>query len=136
MMRKGILTVLGCVALTGCIEQSEMPVAAEGQALYMQNCSVCHGENGKGAGPMARAMARPPADLTLISLRNDDVFPRAKVMSKVDGYAKSDLNSSGMPEFGGLLEGDLIPFDGGDGILTPTPRKLVALVAYIETLQQ
>jgi hypothetical protein len=41
----------------------------------------------------------------------------------------------GMPEFGALLEGDLIPFDSGDGILTPTPRKLVALLEYIESIQ-
>jgi hypothetical protein len=41
-----------------------------------------------------------------------------------------------MPEFGDLLQGDLIPFDSGDGIQTPTPRKLVALVEYLETIQQ
>jgi hypothetical protein len=40
-----------------------------------------------------------------------------------------------MPEFGALLDGDLVPLDTGDGVLTPTPRKLVALLEYIESAQ-
>lgn len=113
-----------------------MPEAQDGKALYAQNCAACHGPSGAGDGPMARAMARPPQNLTLISLRNGDVFPRAKVMSIVDGYTRSEIDLPGMPEFGDLLEGELIPFDSGDGRMTPTPRKLVSLVAYLESIQQ
>ena len=121
--------------LAACME-AEMPTATDGQALFMENCAVCHGENGKGEGPLARGLAKAPADLTLIALRNGDSFPRAQVMSTIDGYARSDLDGPEMPEFGALLQGDLVPFDSGDGILTPTPRKLVALLEYLETLQQ
>lgn len=112
-----------------------MPVAQDGKALFMENCAVCHGADGRGNGAMARAMTKAPKDLTLISVRHGDSFPRAKVMSTVDGYARSDLSGPGMPEFGELLKGDLIPFDSGDGIQTPTPRKLVALVEYLESIQ-
>lgn len=112
-----------------------MPVASDGRALFQQNCAVCHGADGKGDGPMARGMVRPPQNLTLIAVRNGDVFPRARVLSTIDGYARSDLSGPGMPEFGALLSGDLIPYDTGDGIQTPTPRKLVALVEYLETIQ-
>jgi len=34
---------------------------AEAQALYLKNCSVCHGETGHGDGMMARGMQPPPA---------------------------------------------------------------------------
>lgn len=112
-----------------------MPGPTDGRALFMQNCAVCHGEDGRGNGPMARAMKKAPANLTLISVRHGDQFPRAKVMSIIDGYARSDLSGPGMPEFGALLEGDLVPYDSGDGTLTPTPRKLVALAEYLETIQ-
>lgn len=112
-----------------------MPVAQDGKRLFMDNCATCHGADGTGNGPMARAMSQSPKNLTLIQVRHDDVFPRAKVMSTIDGYARSDLSGPGMPEFGELLEGDLIPFDSGDGIQTPTPRKLVALLEYIESIQ-
>lgn len=113
----------------------EMPQASDGRALFMENCAICHGADAKGDGPMARAMARPPADLTLIAVRNKEVFPRAKVLSTIDGYAKSDMDAPNMPEFGALLEGDLVPLDTGDGVMTPTPRKLVALLEYIESIQ-
>jgi hypothetical protein len=41
-----------------------------------------------------------------------------------------------MPEFGALLEGDTVPVDVGDGVLTPTPRPLAALLAYLESIQE
>ena len=85
---------------------------------------------------MARAMSKPPKNLTLLSVRHNDTFPKAKVMSIVDGYARSDLSGPGMPQFGELLAGDLVPFDSGDGIATPTPRRLVALVEYLENIQK
>ncbi|MDO6586228.1 cytochrome c [Salipiger sp. 1_MG-2023] len=120
--------------LVACVPK-EMPQARDGRALYMDYCSVCHGETAKGDGEMARAMSKPPKDLTLISLRHGDTFPRAKVLSYIDGYARSDLDGPQMPEFGELLEGDLIPLDTGDGKMTPTPRKLVALLEYLESVQ-
>ncbi|GAA4222814.1 cytochrome c [Sagittula sp. NFXS13] len=137
-MRAFILAALGAVALSGCMEDGagEMPGPQDGQALFMENCAVCHGEDAKGNGPLARRLEKAPKDLTLIELRHKDTFPRAKIMSIVDGYARSDMTGPGMPEFGALLEGDLVPFDSGDGIQTPTPRKLVALVEYLETVQQ
>lgn len=134
-MRKFLIAATGLMALGACQPANEMPGPSDGRALFMENCSVCHGENAKGDGQMARAMAKPPKDLTLIELRNKDKFPRAKIMSLIDGYARSDMSGPGMPEFGALLEGDLVPFDSGDGIQTPTPRKLVALLEYLESIQ-
>ena len=135
-MRKAVLAIGSALALSACTETDTMPGAEDGRALFMENCAVCHGASGKGDGEMARGMARAPADLTLLALRDGGSFPKAKVMSTVDGYARSDLAGPGMPEFGALLMGDLVPFDSGDGIQTPTPRKLVALVEYLETIQQ
>ena len=41
-----------------------------------------------------------------------------------------------MPEFGPLLQGDLVPYDGGDGIATPTPVRLVQITEYLKALQE
>ena len=135
-MRRIMAVVLGAGLVAGCTPEAEMPGPQDGQALFMENCAVCHGEDGKGSGPLARRMETAPKDLTLIQLRHGGVFPRAKIMSIIDGYARSDMTGPGMPEFGALLEGDLVPFDSGDGIQTPTPRKLVALLEYIVTIQE
>lgn len=133
--RFSLLIGAAAAGLVAACTPEEMPQASDGRALFMENCAVCHGVDGTGNGPMARAMAKAPPNLTLIAVRNGDSFPRAKVLSTIDGYAKSDLNGPNMPEFGALLEGDLVPLDTGDGVLTPTPRKLVALLEYIESIQ-
>ncbi|WP_245853403.1 c-type cytochrome [Maliponia aquimaris] len=131
--------LVAALAVSGCLETTQkaetMPGPQDGRALFMANCAVCHGENAKGNGPMARAMKTAPKDLTLIKVRHGNSFPRAKMMSIIDGYARSDLAGPGMPEFGALLEGDLVPYDSGDGKQTPTPRKLVALAEYLESIQ-
>ncbi len=131
------LTIGTCAAaLVAACAPDEMPAASDGRALFIENCAVCHGADAKGDGPMARAMAKAPPDLTLISLRNGGTFPKVKVLSTIDGYTKSTtMTGPDMPEFGALLEGDLVPLDTGDGVLTPTPRKLVALLEYIESVQ-
>jgi mono/diheme cytochrome c family protein len=37
---------------------------ARGQQLYQTYCLTCHGADGKGTGPIAKALPHPPADLT------------------------------------------------------------------------
>ncbi|WP_439523433.1 c-type cytochrome [Marivita sp.] len=130
-----MIGMLGVGLIAACTPE-EMPQVSDGRALFMENCAICHGADAKGNGPMARAMRNPPLDLTLIAARNDGSFPRVQVLSKIDGYTKADLQGPDMPEFGALLEGDLVPLDTGDGVMTPTPRKLVALLEYIESIQQ
>ena len=34
----------------------------QGQKLFLQNCSACHGEEGDGKGPAAAALKTPPAN--------------------------------------------------------------------------
>ncbi|SIT10755.1 Cytochrome C oxidase, cbb3-type, subunit III [Roseivivax lentus] len=132
----GIATVaLSACQIEGGGGEAAMPGASDGARLYQEYCTICHGVDGKGDGPMARAMRKPPRDLTLLSVRNGDVYPAARVLSTIDGYARSDIAGPGMPEFGELLRGDLVPYDTGDGILTPTPRTLVALTEYLRTIQ-
>jgi mono/diheme cytochrome c family protein len=47
---------------------------AAGQELFTKNCFSCHGAGGKGNGPAAAALERPPGDLT-----------SAKVQAQSDG---------------------------------------------------
>ena len=99
-------------------------------------CAGCHGMSGKGDGDAAALLDRKPADLTTISARNGGVFPGTAVMAEIWGYTGGRDGASPMPQFGPLLEGELVPYDGGDGIQTPTPVRLVQLAEYLKTLQQ
>lgn len=119
--------------LVACTQVS-MPEPPEGERLFAQNCVQCHGTSGMGDGPWAAGMSPPPSDLT--QLTSDGSFPRARVLSVIDGYDRTGLPGHDMPEFGLLLEGDTVPLDVGDGVLTPTPRPLAALLVYLESIQR
>ncbi|MEX0340585.1 MAG: cytochrome c [Arenibacterium sp.] len=129
-----IRVALAGIALTGfavaCSEVS-MPEPDEGALLFAANCTTCHGSDGKGA---KLASGRQAPDLTTIARRNKGEFPRARVLSQIDGYGRGALPPEAMPEFGALLKGDTVPVEV-DGVLTPTPRPLAALLAYLENIQ-
>ena len=130
-MKKLILLAFATI-LVACGVVS-MPEPSEGQAIYSANCAQCHGSTGKGDGPWAAALDPKPADLTRLS--QNGAFPKARVLSIIDGYDRTGLPGQEMPEFGLLLEGDTVPVDVGDGVLTPTPRPLAALLSYLESIQ-
>lgn len=132
-MRYILTTAAVLAGLTACTETS-MPEADEGRALFVGNCAQCHGDSGKGNGPWAKGMRPAPSDLTRLSAGGR--FEAARVLSIIDGYDRTGLPGQDMPEFGLLLQGDTVPLDVGDGIMTPTPRPLAALLAYLESIQE
>jgi len=135
-IRFSLFTRVAAVLLIAACAPEEMPEASEGRDLFMTNCAVCHGADGRGNGPMATAMDPLPTDLTVIASQNGGALPVADILSKIDGYAQGGITGPSMPQFGDLFRGDLVPFDTGDGVMTPTPRKLVALLEYIEGIQE
>ena len=120
------------LALTACVDQHE-PTGGEDFETF---CAACHGTSGRGDGPAAAGLDRQPADLTGVSARNNGVFPGTRVMAKIWGYTGGHDGTSPMPQFGPLLQGELVPYDGGDGIASPTPVRLVQIAEYLKTLQK
>ena len=130
-----VATGLGALGiLAACVQTSSMPEPNEGRRLYVENCVQCHGPTGKGDGPWAKGMTPKPTDLTQLSSQGK--FPRARVLSTIDGYHRAQIPGEQMPEFGALLEGDTVPVQTSDGVMTPTPRPLAALLAYLESIQE
>ena len=127
------LGLLGFFGLVVACAEVSMPEPPEGRAIYDANCAQCHGASGEGDGPWAEGLSPSPSDLTALS--EDGAFPRARVLSVIDGYDRTGLPGQEMPEFGLLLEGETVPVDVGDGVLTPTPRPLAALLYYLESIQ-
>lgn len=122
------------LALAACVDrEAPTPTGAEDFASY---CSGCHGAGGKGDGPAAAGLDRRPADLTRISARNGGVFPGTRVMAKIWSYSGGPGAETPMPSFAPLLDGDLVGYDGGDGIKSPTPVRLVQVAEYLKSLQE
>ncbi len=130
-MTRIFLAFSALATVTACASQQSMPDAKEGEALFVENCAACHSYRGEG-GTLSGGQHAP--NLSEIALRNDGVFPRATVLSKIDGYQHGSGGDRTMPEFGALLSGEQVPVEV-DGVMTPTPRTLAALLAYLESIQ-
>ncbi|MEG8200798.1 cytochrome c [Pseudomonas sp. 5FOS] len=65
--RKLFIALLGFCAATQA--QHSLAENINGKKLYMQRCSVCHGADIKGTGPLARKSNPPTPDLTTLSFR-------------------------------------------------------------------
>lgn len=108
--------------------------AHSGAMLYQKNCAVCHGSTGVGDGVQADDLPVPPANLRGLSAGNDGVFPTERVMATIYGYSGKDYAGL-MPEFGPLLDGPTVNWIAPDGQEIPTPSTLLALTAYLESIQ-
>lgn len=97
---------------------AELPGSAlAGQALFMERCAACHGEDGSGVGVVADALLVPAADLTadtLVAARDFEA-----VFEMIKGGGSPELHGSSMPAWGTV-------FDDG---------SIWDLVAYVASLQ-
>jgi mono/diheme cytochrome c family protein len=105
------------------------PDDTSGAGLYQQYCAVCHGKDGKGGGPAARALVKPPPDLTRISARNGGTFPRLRVERMIAGQDEVTAHGSrDMPIWGPI-------FHEQAGDKTVGQMRLNSVVSYVEQLQ-
>ena len=127
--------LLAALGLAGCVDETPDPVPT-GAEDFASFCASCHGATGVGDGEVAASLGARPADLTGLSRRNGGTFPSTAVMAQIWGYTGGKDGERVMPEFASLLDGQFVPYDGGDGIMTPTPIRLVQLAEYLKTLQK
>ena len=136
---KNILALLAGASLEACTpERSDIDPdvsVARGETLFFQKCAACHGDDGKGAGQESLGLGAPPPDLTTLSAQNRGIFPQNYVMSVIDGFNRRNHPASAMPEFGNEDLGQDVQVEDG-GVSTPIPSDLIALAAYLESIQQ
>src|SRR5512144_2507551 len=101
-----------------------------GADLFRLYCAACHGRDGGGHGPVAATMKIEPPDLTVLSIHNSGMFPRARVAALLTGeIAPAAHGSAAMPVWGPI-------FTGLDDSAARVKVRITNLVAYIESIQK
>lgn len=133
-MMKRLLTFIAIIlaATTFTAMAQEKP----GETEYMIACSNCHGDAGHGDGPLAKLLTVEVPDLTMIAANNDGEFPFLETMMVIDGRTGVRGHGSNMPVWGDRFERDALKDVGVYGAEMIARGRLLALVEYLEAMQQ
>jgi mono/diheme cytochrome c family protein len=88
-------------------DKTQLPPAyvPPGLQMYKEYCAACHGSDGKGHGPVAASLRKPPPNLTILARRQGGTFPEEYVTNVLRfGPGFSAHGSSEMPVWGPLFQ--------------------------------
>jgi mono/diheme cytochrome c family protein len=136
--RIAALAVMWLASLTAMAAPSAQTIQSPGTFLgeslvgkdsFEAYCASCHGSKGLGDGPVAEALRRTPANLTLLAAGNSNRFPRERLVTSLMGEGRTVAahGTTEMPIWGPLFR----VFESD----TRARVRIDNLVAYIETLQ-
>ena len=98
--------------------------AEAGKAVYLQNCSSCHGDTGKGDGPTGMALPVKPRDFSTGEFKFD---------TDGDGKAGTEADLTNVIQKGAMAY-------GGSPLMAPLPQltdqQIADIIAFIYSLQQ
>lgn len=107
--------------------------ARAGRTLYENHCALCHGDGGKGDGPLAGELKVPPADLTGIAQRRAGAFPEVELAEIIDGRRPVRGHGGGeMPVWGRALGWNVADPKAREAAVHDQVQKLVA---YLRSIQ-
>lgn len=136
-----VAVLVALVSMASKAGQSEKdPIEAIGKREYLQSCAACHGEDGKGSGPVAEVLVAKPPDLTTIRKRHGGEFPASWIYRIIDG--RTEVPAHGrrdMPVWGSryrveALQQLPLPLDSGADALVH--GRILSLVFYLDYIQE
>ncbi len=102
-----------------------------GGEMFNSYCAPCHGKEGKGNGPAAKALKYPPANLSQLAKKNNGKFPADRVARVLrSGVSRGAHGSTDMPIWGPLFS----QVSGRDDAIVQ--MRISNLVKYVESLQE
>ncbi|MBT5982059.1 MAG: c-type cytochrome, partial [Acidiferrobacteraceae bacterium] len=116
------LIVIFLTVLLGFMARPAFPAgdAEKGEEIYVQRCTLCHGEEGDGMGPAAERLNPPPRDFTMAQykIRTTAFEEIVPVDSDLVRMIHDGMPSTAMPGWGDVL----------------TEQDINDLVAFLKTL--
>jgi mono/diheme cytochrome c family protein len=104
------------------------------QKLYSQYCSSCHGEEGKGDGPVAGHLKIKVPDLTLLRKTHNGRYPLDYMISIIDGRrAVRGHGDREMPVWGEVFREEVAKEKYKELSSLLTAKQIAE---YVETLQR
>ena len=129
-----ILAALWITPIMGSAQEKE--IVARGKLEYQGYCAVCHGENGKGDGIMARYLLIKPADLTLLSKKNHGEFPFWRTYWTIDGRQEVKGHGSRvMPIWGDRFRSEQ-GAEGPAAWIDLARGRIWQLVVFLQSIQE
>lgn len=123
-MSRALLLLVSLLA-AACTREPVAP--AHAGAAYRQYCASCHGDDGRGDGPVAAALAPPPPDLAASTLN------LAELMKVIDGRRTVRAHgTAAMPVWGKVFEQQL---EGDERQARQALREVQALAEHVQALQ-
>ncbi|MBT3070237.1 cytochrome c [Rhodomicrobium sp. Az07] len=96
-----------------------------GSKLFAENCTYCHGPDGKGGGILAKELKLTPPDLTTLAERSNGAFPRDYVSKLLKG--ESNKTHGGMPNWTSIFQDECGPASAN--------RAVTELGVYLKGIQ-
>ena len=130
-----LISGVACVlAASTCLAEDPSSPISAGEKLFIQYCSSCHGNEGKGNGPVAAQLKTPPLDLQKISSRRGGQFPAAEIATIIDGRTLVSAHGSRtMPVWGREFTASF----GADSIAEDANRGYInELIEYLKRIQK
>lgn len=136
-MRKMMTTLMGTGALIALAALTMGALAEDrverGRRTYSVYCASCHGQAGRGDGPVAEDLKVAPTDLTRLAAHHQGRFPRDRTQQAIDGRLKTrGHGTSEMPVWGATFQ-----VQGSDHNQEREVReRILDLLSYIESIQR
>ena len=109
------------------------PPALSGMVLYERYCASCHGDGGRGDGPVAIALRPRPRDLTRLKVGTGASYSLDRLVRVIDGREAIQAHgTSSMPVWGEVFNES---FKENPRAREVTRAYIRSLAAYLDSMQ-
>jgi mono/diheme cytochrome c family protein len=136
ILTAAVITISAAISDAACAQGMDL-----GKNEYLRSCVSCHGETGKGDGPVAKSLPKPPGDLTKLAKNNNGVFPISRVYDVIDGRMQVIMHGTReMPVWGDVFRRELMARVPRES-MSPEVQdamvrvRILMLIEYVSKLQ-